>query len=257
MAEAPQSDTTVATSAPGPRGDQLQYLLPTPPGVIPEYDYIALIQSLSLDDAAGRTTSGSSDPSPYQLPPDLTQDKRRWYHAQLISSSGCVDIVKRGFLDSKGEAKHMYKQIQRLRQQLKAGAQGEARVLFVDEFSREFLQILGAAIDLDPTFLWRHYNKDLDSDRYISEMATLRRKYFSLVTAQKRRRAGTDVKQEPSISSIDENRSVHMRYGLQDMWGDWIDEMDAVSSHISCYSFSANCCRLPSNRHLMVIQCKR
>ena len=251
MAEVLEKPPTVATSAPEPLGDQLQYLLPTPPGVTPEYDYLALIQSLS------RATAGSSDPSPYQLPPDLTQDRSRWYHTRLFSSSGSATRLREGDRASKGEAEWMYEQIQRVRQQIKAGAQGDTRVLVVDDPSRELLQILGAAIDLDPTFLWRHYNKDLDSDRYVSELAALRSKYFSLVTAQKRRRAGAGMDQGPSNSSMDENWSVHMRYGLQDINGDWIDEMDGVSSHISCYSFSANCCRLPSNRHLMVIQWKR
>lgn len=99
--------------------------------------YLALIQSLSLDDAAGRASPGSTSPSPYQLPPDLTQARRHWYQARFFSSSGSVDFLRPGFSDSKSEAECMYEQIQHISQQLKAGAQGETRVLFVDEFNRE------------------------------------------------------------------------------------------------------------------------
>lgn len=74
----------------------------------------------------------------------------------------------------------MCEQIQYVRQQLVEGRQEDARVLVVDKISQCFLQILGVAIDLDPTFLWRHCNQHLDSDLYSSGMATRRNRYFSL-----------------------------------------------------------------------------
>jgi len=117
------------------------------------------------------------------------------------------------------------------------------RVLIVDEPDRDLLQVLGTAIDLDPTFLWRHYNEELDSDRYVLGLARLRKDFLSLVATAKKGRAGTDVDLDASFSTPDDDCSIHLRYKSYDPW-------IGRTYHISCYRISANSCMLSSTRHL-------
>lgn len=235
MTEAPENVPTVATSAPEPRADQIQYLTPTPPGFAPEYDYLALLQSLR--NSADFATAGSSDSSTPQL---LKEIRITEYNCRkrFVDSSGSSDHTSSLRPDSKSEAEWMYEQIDYVRKMLIGGTEGGARVLVVDNINCGFLQILGVAIDLDPTFLWRHLNGDLDLDRYSSGMATLRNKYFELIAAEKWHRVGTDAGQE---SSTDKDRSIHIRYKSEE--DDWFASEHEISSHISCYPCSANSCR--------------
>ena len=172
MTEAPENATTAAPGAPESQAYQIPYLTPTPPGFSPEYDYCAVLQSL-LDTASG-TSPNFSDSSPFQPPNKLMKDWKRYScRAHLVSSFGSTEWSWLDQLSPDITVERMYEQIQDVRQTLTGGTEWDTRVLVVDEFSRDFLQILGAAIDLDPTFLWRHYNEDLDSDHYAPDMAGL------------------------------------------------------------------------------------
>lgn len=236
MAEAAENSPTAAASAPEPRADQLQYLTPVPPGFTPEYDYLALLQSLR--DTADFATAGSSDSSTPQLLQNLQSTQSHSVdRVCFINSSGTMEWVRSIGSRYKRGTLWMYEQIQSLRRKLVEGKQEDAGVLVAYDISYEFLQIIGVAIDLDPAFLWRHYNQDLDSNSYSSEMAALRNRYFSLVTAGRRRRAETNIDQEPST---DEDRNLHMRYGLRSRWS--AQNQHQISSHISCYYIKANRC---------------
>lgn len=256
MAEVPSDPSTVATSAPEAGHSQIKYLLPAPPGFAPEYDYLALLKSLNLNDAAGPAMSYSFGQCPFWLPPNML--KPELLHdcrAHLINSSGSESwyfMNDRPFEGSKGQADWMYEQIQYTRQKLVGNRQEGTTVLVVDNIDWEFLQILGPAMDLDPTFLWRHYNYAfLDSNEYVAELARLRNDFFSLVAASKMGQAGTEEYQEPSSTSTDGDRSIHVYYSLNGYPKPGVK----LWSAISCYRFSVNSCTSLLARHLVILQC--
>ena len=74
MTEAPQNAPSVAASAPDPQADQIQYLTPTPPAFAPEYDYLAVVQSLI--DTAGLRESDSSYESPFQPLDEFLENRK-------------------------------------------------------------------------------------------------------------------------------------------------------------------------------------
>lgn len=253
MAEATENPATVAASAPEPQADQIQYLTPTPPGFTPEYDYLALIKSIS--DTADFATADPFDASTHQplkaFPVPARGGLRRLF---LIGNSEYSEWMWSNQLDSEDEMERMYEQIQDLRPQLVEGRQGDPRILVVNDINQSLLQVLGVAIDLDPTFVWRHYNQDLNSDIYSSWMATLRYRYFSLVTATRTRRAGTISDQE---QPTDEDRNLHMRYNLGASRAIRDPEAYQVSSHISCYYIMANRCEYPFVSRLLITYRRR
>lgn len=252
MAEFAEDPPTVAASTPKSGADQIENLLPIPPALAPEYDYLTLLQSLNLNDAAGCAILNSSATSPFRLPPALTQKKQLYdCRAYLTDSSGYEDWIllddrgsKEWYTTSRREIDWVYGQIQYTREKLIGKRQEGTSVLVVEDRSRGLLEILGAAMDLDPTFSWRHYNEDLDSDRYISELARLRNEFFSLVATSKKGCSGTDEDRKPSIPSTYEDRSIHLRYGLDDISKEQTHVFWGSSCHISCYRFSANSCGL-------------
>ena len=136
------------------------------------------------------------------------------------------------------DAQALYESIRWVRRNLLAGMPDGTHVLVVDHASRDFVQIMGAAIDLDPTFLWRHYNERLNSDIYVPEMATLRNKFHSLVKVEKGRRSNTDAYQDPSTASTDDYRGIHMRGRVIVL----PHSSQALSSRLSCYRVSSKSC---------------
>ena len=143
----------------------------------------------------------------------------------------------------------MYTEIQEIRRLPIGETQGGKSILVVDNISPRSLQVLGAAIDLDPTFLWRHYNRALDHPSWILEMNTLRRRFFSLVAAAKKRRAQGDTFQ---VSSTDEDLSLHLRY--RESKANWKKSrmVYEISSHISCYFITVNSCEYPLLLRLII-----
>ena len=137
MTEAPQNAPSVAASAPDPQADQIQYLTPTPPGFAPEYDYLALLESIS--DIPDSARAGSSDASPRQAMKDLT--RLRLYsgvfgalrQARLINSFGLTEWEWKRNDDPRREVEYMYGQIQDMRQKLTLGPPEGDRILIVDE----------------------------------------------------------------------------------------------------------------------------
>jgi hypothetical protein len=74
----------MATDAPQPPADQIQYLSPAQPGFAPKYDYIALLQSLYA-------TAGVATPNLDQLHRHLTPNRGDSdCRALLIDSSGSI-----------------------------------------------------------------------------------------------------------------------------------------------------------------------
>jgi hypothetical protein len=237
MTEAQEHTPTVAASAPEPLADQIRYLTPTPPGFAPEYDYVALIQSIC--DTADFATTESSDTSPPQL---LRERQRaaRYSSCQacFTESSGSTEYLR--FISSQEQ---LYEQIQYVRRKLTEKPQGVTRVLVIDDIDDSMLQVVGAAIDLDPTFLWRHFNNKPDADINDLEMATLQNTFFSLVAAGRSRRSGTDAGQETRVSPKDGDRGVHVSYRPEYVWHDSASSFRSISSRISCLHCSENNCR--------------
>lgn len=212
-------------------------MTPTPPGFYPEYDYLYLIRSIR--DTTDFATAGSPDSSTPQLLQDFRRTQRDgWCRTFFICKSGPSGSSMSFWPHSRSQPESIYEEIKSVRQKSVEGEQEDARVLDVDHISHEFLQILGVALDLDPTLLWQHYNQDLHSDLYSSGMATLRNKYFSLILADKRRRSGTNIDQKPST---DEDRTRHMRYAL--LWRG--NTTYRIRSHISFYYITVNRCEYP------------
>ena len=81
-------------------------------------------------------------------------------------------------------------QIQYMRRQLTGEPREGIDVLIIDDICAALLQIVGAAVDFDPTFLWRHCNEKLESDVCVSELATLRSKFPSLVSGKRNPQSG-------------------------------------------------------------------
>jgi hypothetical protein len=132
----------------------------------------------------------------------------------------------------------MYNQIRYMRQTLTHETQENARILTIDRPDTQLLQILGAAIDLDPTSLWRYYDNTLNIRRF-AEMASLRDLFFSRVAVEKMGRAGAaagaEAEQCPSRSLMEENHETHLRYLS-------VTEENSIMSPISCYRVSKNSC---------------
>jgi hypothetical protein len=86
-----------------------------------------------------------------------------------------------------------------MRQTLTDETQENVRILTTDRSDTQLLQILGAAIDLDPTSLWRYYDETLNNRRF-SEMASLRDLFFSRVAVRKMCRAGAAASWSCAVS---------------------------------------------------------
>ena len=239
MTEAPQNAPSVAASAPEPQADQIQYLMPTPPEFAPEYDYFAVVQSLI--DTAGLRESDSSYQSPFQpLDAPMKNRKDTSSDAMPMRSYGFGRLVRLPCDSPEITVEEMYREIQILRGLLIGETQGGKSILIVDNISPTSLQILGAAMNLDPTFLLRHHNEALDNPEWVSEMNKLRSRFFSLVAAAKKRRAERDTFQ---VSSTDEDLKLHLRYRASK--SDGPENGYEISSHISCYFITANVCEYP------------
>lgn len=246
MTETLKNAPTVAASASEPQADQIQYLTPTPPGFAPEYDYFAVVQSLI--DTAGIRKSDPPYQSPFQ-PLDVLLKNRNdtSSDAVLMRSAWSGELLPLRPYSPGIRVKEMYEEILRIRQLLTHGGKS---ILVVDNISPTALQILGAAIDLDPTFLWRHYNEALDRPGSGSESNTLRKRFFSLVAAAKKRRAERDTFR---MSSTDEDFSLHLRYCVYKMSLDMgYGSVYDILSHISCYFITANSCEYPFLLRLII-----
>jgi len=274
LAAIPEDGFIAAAGAQEPPVYQLRHLSPTPPGLRPEYDYAALLDSLVK-------AVGLSDTSPFAESQILPQDRKgnfRWRpscRARLISSSGFEELTEPHDGHGKSKLESTYEQIQNIRHKLTGKTHDGTHVLVVDEISRDFLQIVGAAIDLDPTFLWRHYNEELDGDDHVPGMATMKDNFLALVkgasrsSSQVRTASATAERPVESLTvallklengewrkSIT-NATLHLSFsstervhrasrerrafqGLED------DEQSArqcrISSRISCYRVSPNRC---------------
>jgi hypothetical protein len=75
-------------------------------------------------------------------------------------------------------------------------------------------------------------------------MIKLRNEFFRRARAAKRRSAGTNADQKPSVYSMDVDGSFHMRYNLDFYWAGLDPRWHDLSSRISCRRVSANTCKL-------------
>ena len=249
MTEALENAPTVAASAPEPQADHIQYLTPTPPGFAPEYDYFAVVQSLI--DTAGIRESDSSDESPFQPLDELLKNRKdTLFGSGLMRSSWLGRLLHLPVYPRQAPVEEMYEEIQEIRRLLIGETQGGKNILVIDNISPAFLQILGAAIDLDPTFVWRHYIAAPDSLSDVPEMDTLRRKFLSLVPADSKRRA---ERKRFYVSSTDKDLSVHLRYwAFNSDWAGRVHTANEISSHISCHSVTDNSCEYPLLLRLII-----
>ena len=254
MTEALENAPTVAASASEPQADEIQYLTPAPLGFAPEYDYFAVVQSLI--DTAGFRESGFPRQSPFQPLDELLENRKYTQYTPFGEDLMRSSWLGRSFdlpvypRQSQTPLKEIYAEIQNIRRLLIGETQGGKNILVIDNISPAFLQILGAAIDLDPTFLWRHYNGAPDNPSDVLAMDTLRRKFLSLVAVERKRRA---VRERFQVSSTDEDSSVHLRYraSKSDLTGE-VYEASEISSHISCYFVTANSCEYPLLLRLII-----
>ena len=118
--------------------------------------------------------------------------------------------------------------------------------MVVDNINPTALQILGAAIDLDPIFMWRHHNEKLDHSGWVSQMNKLRKAFLSLAAAGKKPTAERDNSQ---VSSTDEDLNIHLRYRTSKLWP---FDGHEISSQISCYFITANSCEYPLLLRLII-----
>lgn len=210
MAEALDNAPTAVASVTEPRADQIQYLTPVPPGFNAEYDYLALVQSLggtaggaTLNHLVGVLSHIPKDPGPGRSQPPS--------RALLIGSSGVLPWdwrIEWTMKDS--EVGWIYDQIQFVRQEFARNSHEGTRVLLIDSIFRPMAQVLGAALNLDPTFLWRRYGEGLDLNYHGLELARLRSDFFARAAASSEDRVGEDINQKPTFSSTREDRSVHL-----------------------------------------------
>jgi hypothetical protein len=133
----------------------------------------------------------------------------------------------------------MHEEIQSIRRMLAGDTQGSSCVLVVDNNSPILLRILGAAIDLDPTFLWRHHNAELDRYSSFSDVNTLRNRFYSLVATEKHRRLGRNMNQHSSVAQSGRDGSIHITYLMEKRFG---PQSYRVTSRISCYRPTMNNC---------------
>lgn len=250
MTEAPESAPTVAARAPELRAGQIHCMMRPPPwyDCAPEYDYLALLRSLR--DASDLATAET----PRSSTPQLLKDSQRTpcdgsCGTRLITSSGSSEWMSAPLSDFQRSPGSVNADIRNLRQRLVEGGQGDTRVLIVDGDDPDLLQILGVAIGLDPTFLWRHYNEELDAYHCIPEMAKLRKEFYRRVRAEKGRRAEADTDQELLTN---EDRNLHIRYELLDGRSLRATREHEAYSHISCYPCSANSCKSRSVLRLII-----
>lgn len=227
------------------RADQIQYLSPTPAGFNPEYDYLALIKSARSATVPGAPLS--------RVPYNYTEcEQQSAVRAHFVNSSGLIEPVWPKGEDGKSKMEWIHENLKSLREQFRGEGQEGARILVVEDFDWTFLQALGAAIDLDPTFLWRHYHEELDSEHYVEGMAALRNKFFTLVSDVRNQRvAATDVVQQRSNSPMNEDRGIHLRHHSP-----FTALGYSLSSHISCYRITTNSCECPFLVVFIISKCK-
>ena len=192
------------------------------------------IPTLNLEYTAVRPASDSYH-SLY-LPPDqlLKVQEETSCRAHLVNRSGLIEW-NWAALPTEITIERMYKEIQYIRRKLTEDTHGDDCILVVDRINLPFLQILGAAIDLDPTFLWRHHNARLKHPFNVSEMNFLRSRFFSLVAAGNKRRLGTEINHASSIASSEEDRSIHITHEFET---ESSYPAYGISTHISCYRSS-------------------
>jgi hypothetical protein len=225
-----RSDTMLVgeSAAHHDRVGESRYLSPQPLGVECEYDYLAnlryLLEDAGLDgkqiihkffdrhlDERPNITEGGYSTMPYVSyqgsDPDGTealmidQFGSQWYlrsrtemhrdvvgyshrgHARVvISPNQCVSSM-----DWK------YHQIRYIRQMLIGQSEQGTRVLVVQDINAEVLQILGAALDLDPCFLGRHLGSSETWTQLPEELKALGETYAQFLSNSKQQTGQNQV----------------------------------------------------------------
>jgi hypothetical protein len=170
-----------ASRGPNPRTAQVRYLTPTPPGFEPEIDYIPTLQAVS--EAAGTNTAEWS--ILFQESPNEFPEWRRRPKACIIDDAGSSNHLtvsaENRLVTREEEVTWMYRQIRAIRQRMGTEARQRTRVLVAETYHSLAIQVLGTALDLDPTFLLRHVNKLLQVNTSESEMAALSRAFSTCI----------------------------------------------------------------------------
>lgn len=245
---APENASPVAAGAPESQADRIQYLTPTPPGYTPEYDYLALLQSIS--ETAIPMPGGPVTPLTRLLTGPPQTESCHHCRAQLIYDFGSAEWHWSMLSQSASEVEHVehiYGQILKIRKELTSEPLTGTRVLLIDRIDHEVLQILGPAIDLDPIILWQHYNPGLGSEDYASGMAALRDKFFSLVAGERQRKAGANVDRNSCVFTTQRNRPIIIRGHLTPSTDESLPMHSPLGpneaeSHMLCYRVVANSC---------------
>lgn len=172
MTSTSQDPPTHAENVVGERADPIRYLSPTPPGFRPEINYLATLEAF-VDEAK---TDGAElkTGSPYLLVQELARQRHHIY-LQLeekrcslrgkervtrvcaidnLGSTDCLVPPVSSFADHGAKVAWIYQEIQAIRLKLVGNAQGCACVLLVNQADALTLQVLGAALKLDPSFLF-------------------------------------------------------------------------------------------------------
>lgn len=171
---------------------QARLLSPTPPSFEPEYDYLATLkdasQAAGLSKAADLLSSLLNDIGNDW---DLDSWDGKPPRACFIDSSGSTSLFrepKRREVGLDDRVKWMHQEIKHIRQDLSVELHRSARdksphVVVIETNKVMALQVLGAAVGLDPEFLLRHLDAGSDENTEDGSLPDLKGHFFERITS--------------------------------------------------------------------------
>lgn len=181
MTAVPDNGSSRAGTTPEHSAVQIELLSPTPPGFTPEYDYILTLESACRESGLYKVA--------HMLIGWQHKFKNTWHllrqsktnpRACMVESSGSTDL----FLDCTDfddPVQCMHHEIKTLRERLADQQQGTVFALVVETVDFLAIQILGAAVDLDPQFLLRHLGADQEFEISDQDYECLKDKFYRCI----------------------------------------------------------------------------
>jgi len=157
MTAAQHNPLANATTANVERTTGIRYLFPTPPDCQPEIDYFASLQNFAetrTDYEKAQFAKSLLEPSDPEY--GIVLNKTKVCEVTSSGSTECLSSCTGAHYASVETTNaRIYKGIHEIRQKMK-DSHDQPRVLIVEDANRATLQALGAALDLNPSFLLRH-----------------------------------------------------------------------------------------------------
>jgi hypothetical protein len=185
MTSVPHNDSPEASGGPEPRTAHVRFLTPTPPNFEPEIDYISTLKALSEVEGLDTATKMFLDGL---MKLEGTWGTRSSARASVITSNGATDHLVDLHIESitgteEDRVNWMYHEIVDFRQRVKLESQQRSCVVVATTHITPALQIIGAALDLDPGFLLHHMNEPSGAHISDADIASLSKAFASCVVS--------------------------------------------------------------------------